>query len=402
MKKRIHLGKAFAKTCKFIIGFIPKDKNLILFSAWFGNKYVDSSMYEFEYFLNHSNKKVFWYTKNKSLYNDLRQKKIPVLYSKSLKGIWYQIRACMLVSSIQFDDFNRFLLKDCIYLDLDHGFWGKNVGIQLPSAQKTGASWYRFCKSEVDMYQTASGWSTIEHWSPCFDIQPDHYIFCNKPRIDVLFDKKLQQGKNEIVDRIKNGRKMVAYLPTHRSSGKKSMSLDSILDLKRIQEICEQKYCVFVIKKHFYHRNEVENLENYPNIFDITQENIDTQVLLTQADVLVTDFSSCFIDYLALDRPIIYYAYDYDDYMEKERDYYWKYDKITAGFTTKAKEDFSKALDAVTTDWKDSSHTDGRKEMREVYFDPEVEMGTTREKLMGIMEQLIEGTYVPYDWSKKR
>lgn len=399
--KRIHLGRVFAKTCKFIIGFIPKNKNLILFSAWFGKKYVDSSMYEFEYFLKHSSKKVFWYTKNKDLYKELKQKGIPVLYSKTLKGAWYQIRACMLVSSIQFDDYNRFLLKNCIYLDLDHGFWGKNVGIKLPSAQKTGGSWYLFCKSGVDMYQTASGKSTIEHWSPCFDIQPDHYIFCNKPRIDVLFDKELQQGKNEVVEKIKDGKRMVAYLPTHRSSGRKQMRLNDILDLDRIQKLCEQKDFVFVIKKHFYHRNEEENLEKYPSIYDITHETIDTQVLLTQSDVLVTDFSSCFIDYLTLDRPIIYYAYDYDEYMAKERDYYWKYDKITAGYTTKTKGDFNKALDSVTKDWVDVEHKEGRKTMREVYFDPEVEMGTTREKLMGIMEELIEGTYVPYDWSKK-
>ena len=397
-------SRTLAKTCKFLMGFIPKDKSLILFSAWFGKKYGDSSMYEFEYFLKHSNKKVFWYTKNKTLYKDLKRRHIPVLYSKSLKGIWYQIRACMLVSAIQFDDFSPYFLKNCIYLDLDHGFWGKDVGLKLPAALKPGStwsSWYLLCKKEVEMYQTASSKSTVEHWSPCFDVHPDHYIFCNKPRIDVLFDKDLQQGKNEIVDRIKGRKKMVVYLPTHRSSGRKQMPLHKILDFDKIQKLCEQYDFLFVIKKHFYHRNEIEDLNNYPNIFDITQENIDTQVLLTQADVLVTDFSSCFIDFLALDRPIIFYAFDYDEYMENERDYYWKYDKITGGFTTKTKDEFMMALGSITNDWTDSYHSGGRKLMREQYFDPDVEMGNTRAKLMGIMEQLIEGTYVPFDWTKK-
>ena len=64
---KIHLGTAFAKTCKFIMNYIPKNKKLILFSSWRGMKYSDNSMYEFEYFLKNSTYTVYWYTKNKLL-----------------------------------------------------------------------------------------------------------------------------------------------------------------------------------------------------------------------------------------------------------------------------------------------------------------------------------------------
>lgn len=398
----IHFGRIAAIIIKAIISIIPKNRKLILFSAWFGKKYGENSGYLFEYMQRNSNYHVYWYTKDPSLYDDLRAKNIPVVYSKTVKAIWYQIRAVMLVSAVQFEDFNKFLLKKCIYLDLDHGFPGKVCGLKTREAIESGSTWYNFLKSDVDFYQTASSKFVVDILQPYYDVTPDHYIFSNKPRIDVFYDSSLVEGRNSIIDNIKNGRKAFVYLPTHRASGKKQMSLAEILDLNEIQSICEKTNSVFIVKKHFFHREEREYLDNYPNIFDVTTESIDTQVLLAQTDVLITDFSSCFIDFLAVDKPIIFYAFDYDDYLSNDRDYYWKYDMIDSGYTTKTKEEFNNSLKAVASDWKDLIHEKGRKKMKYVYFDPEVEMGSSRKKLMGIIEQLINNTYKPFDWSKKR
>ena len=41
---------------------------------------------------------------------------------------------------------------------------------------------------------------------------------------------------------------------------------------------------------------------------------------------------------------------------------------------------------------------DGRKAMREIYFDPNVEMGSSREKLKIVITELINGTYKPFNW----
>lgn len=388
-------------TIKFIVGLIPKNKNLLLFSAWFGEKYADNTMFLFEYMLKHTNYKVYWFCKNKDLYEQLKSKKIPVVYSRSLKGIWFQSRAIMLLSTVQTNDFNQLLLNKCIFLDLDHGFPGKPVGLGQPTVDDRWRKWYYFCKKGLNFYQTASSRFVVDYLSPNYDVKPDHFLFVNKPRIDVLFNKDLQKYWLDDINKIKNNRKAIVYLPTHRSCGKVMMPMNQILDLKAIQICCEKTDSVFIIKKHFYHKHEIENLENYPNIVDITQTQIDTQVLLSQTDVLVTDFSSCYNDYLALNRPIIFYAYDYDEYLRNERDYYWKYDKIKAGYTCKSKDEFTYALKAVTQDFNDTVHQLGRTQMHEVYFDKDIEMGTTREKLTSLIVQLINGTYTPHDWSNK-
>lgn len=397
----VNLSWHIRRFIKYVVGVIPKNKNLLLFSAWFGQKYADSTMYQFEYMLNNTTYNVYWFTKNKDLFKQLKGKNIPVVYSKSLKGFWLQSRAIMLLSTVQTCDFNQYLLNKCIFLDLDHGFPGKPVGLSQPTVNDGWRKWYNFFLKGLDFYQTASSRFVVDYLSPCYNVQPDHYLFCNKPRIDVLFNADLQKSCIDDINKIKANRKALVYLPTHRACGKNAMPMNEILDLKAIQKCCEETNSVFIIKKHFYHKHEVENLDNYPNIIDITQSQIDTQILLSQTDVLVTDFSSCYNDFLALNRPIIFYAFDYEDYLIHDRDYYWKYDKINAGYTCKSKDEFTNALMNVSKDFQDTLHQSGRLQMREIYFDHEVEMGTTREKLTSLIGQLIDGTYTPYDWTKK-
>lgn len=387
---------------KIIVGIVPKKNNLILFSAWFGKKYADNTKFLFEYMRDNSSYEVEWFTKEKVLYDELKSRGVPVVYSRTLKGVWHQCRAKMLVSTVQTSDFNMLLLNNCIYLDLGHGFPGKPTGLMQPTVNKDWVDWFQYTKKGLRYYETAASYFTVEYTGPCYDVQPDHFVFSNKPRIDILFDETLRKDINKNIDKIKGTKRLITYLPTHRSCGKKEMDISKIFDLNTLQLFCEQTDSVFVIKKHFYHNAEQTDLIHFPNIFDVTNEDVDTEVLLAQSDILVTDFSSCFIDFLALERPIVFYAYDYDDYMANERDYYWKYDMINGGYTAKTYREFLLTLYDLSKDWSDSKHKDGRLEMRRFYFDDEVEMGTSREKLSRIIDQLIKGTYKPFDWSSRK
>lgn len=52
---------------------------------------------------------------------------------------------------------------------------------------------------------------------------------------------------------------------------------------------------------------------------------------MAASDMLVTDYSSCFFDYLLLDRPIIHYLYDYDFYKDKDRGLYYGKEEVVCG-----------------------------------------------------------------------
>ena len=390
-----YLNRGFIVLVKLILTPIPKDKNLILLGAWFGQKYGDSSMYQYEYLMENTNYKAVWYTRNKEIYSELEGMGKPVVYSKSLKAIWYQIRAIMLITSVQTDDFCPYFYRNCICVDLDHGFALKQVGYKIPNIGERYVSFRNLLRWGMDYWMTTPTDFCMHIVEDCYAMTSDHIIRCNKPRTDALFDPSLQIGKNGVVEKIKNGRKAIVWMPTHRSCGKVNMNVEELLDLKSIQEICEKKNCIFIIKKHFYHNTEKSNLEQYPNIYDITTESVDSQVILAQADALISDYSASYIEYLILDRPILLYAFDKEDYLKKERGLYIPLEKNTAGELVETKEGLLRSIDRVTNDWYDNEYAGGRRKAKDLYFNTDVAPGKYREYFKEIMDQLISGTYKP-------
>ena len=383
---------------KIILTFIPKRKELILFSAWFGQKYADNSKIMFEYFLSNHYYNPVWFTRNKELYVNLKNKKIPVVFSKSWKGIWTQIRAKMLVSCVQQYDFNVLFYRNCIFLDLDHGYVLKQVGLAIPGLKKSAEFTTKFVRSGMQYWMSAPSAFCKDIISECYKVDKNHIVHCNKPRVDVLFNKDLQKGKNELVEKIKKGRKAIVWMPTHRCDGKEPIKVSEIINLPKLQQLCSKENLVFIIKKHFYHRKEVEDLTLYPNIFDITNEEIDSQVILVQADAMISDYSSSYIEYLVLDRPIILYAYDKDHYLSSDRGLYIPFDKISAGEHVYNGDALLKSLERISHDWNDSEYAEGRKTSRQLYFNDMIKPGHFREEVKIIIDQLLEGNYKP-DWN---
>lgn len=386
------------KGFKFILHYIPKKKGVILFSAWFGQKYADNTRYTFEAMLSKGKYQVKWYTVNKELYQQLKRKSIPVVYGKSIAGMWMQIRAHVLVSTIQFGDFNQYLLSNCIYLDLDHGFSLKQVGLAISGTDENYIRFQLLLRKNVDYWMSASSQFCMEKIKECYRIEPSHIVKCNKPRTDVLFDENLRAGKNKVVDDIKKGRKAVVWMPTHRSCGEVKMPVSKIFNLHSIEDLCRERNFVFIIKKHFYHREEIEELSQFEHIFDVTQDDVDAQVILSQADALISDYSSSYIEYLILDRPIILYAYDKDVYLKHERDLYIPLSENTAGEVVLNSDSLINSIERITKDWYDHDYSEGRHKARDLYFDSNVPTGKYREQAQDVICQLIEGTYKS-EWS---
>src|SRR5699024_4084973 len=54
-----------------------------------------------------------------------------------------------------------------------------------------------------------------------------------------------------------------------------------------------------------------------PDVLDdviVPPDSVNTNLLLAITDVLITDYSSIFFDFLVTDRPIVHYVYDYEEY----------------------------------------------------------------------------------------
>lgn len=159
------------------------------------------------------------------------------------------------------------------------------------------------------------------------------------PRTDSLFDKKYKDNiKKEFYKEYPElkGKKIILFAPTYRGTSLPSAYYDfDQLDLGKIKKGLGQKYA-FIIKWHpaVYNKLEHNDLEfdisKYKGlVYDFSNKR-DINDLLIVADILITDYSSVIFDYLLLDKPIIYYAYDLDKYNE-ERGLYFDFKEYVYG-----------------------------------------------------------------------
>ena len=58
---------------------------------------------------------------------------------------------------------------------------------------------------------------------------------------------------------------------------------------------------------------------------------MDMYPIFSKVDLLITDYSSIFFDFLITDKPILFYPYDKDDYLTRDRAMYDEYDTVTPG-----------------------------------------------------------------------
>ncbi|GAA5498729.1 bifunctional glycosyltransferase/CDP-glycerol:glycerophosphate glycerophosphotransferase [Lactiplantibacillus plajomi] len=151
----------------------------------------------------------------------------------------------------------------------------------------------------------------------------------NFPRNDVLikyrnntdYQKQLKEKLN-----IPTEKKVVLYAPTYRGTG----AFDFQLDVERLRSSLSDEY-VLLIRLHYLVANTnsfnaygsfVYDMSDYPDIND----------LYLVSDVLITDYSSVMFDYALLKRPMIFYAYDKDWYLDpKNRGVYLDYEREMPG-----------------------------------------------------------------------
>ena len=313
---------------------VKRDPNVWIFGAWFGEKYSDNSKALYEYSLkSYPNKKIFWLTRNIKIYNALKKKGFPVLMIRSFKGIYYQLKAKVVFYCTGVCDVTDRLLGHAIHINLWHGVGGgKKIGFD--------AHWYDdqyekflfnlYKKYFPKSYMICTSEEMKRIFLNAFHISEKRCIMAGQPRNDIFF---VQNYKIKTFDiKVLKGKKVITYLPTHRMEGRRKIKCNKLFDLSRMNDFCQKNNCIFIIKKHYYHKEELENLEQYKNIIDFTRlQQIDTNELLLKSDYVISDYSSVTADFLLLNRPLFYYCYDLEEYLAEDRDLYWPYDEITPG-----------------------------------------------------------------------
>ena len=103
-----------------------------------------------------------------------------------------------------------------------------------------------------------------------------------------------------------------------------------------------------LLKHHPFVKKRPEIPENCQDFaMDVTKE-LDIDKLLCVSDVCISDYSSLIFEYSLFERPMIFFAYDLDEYFDW-RGFYYNYDDLTPGPIVKTTEEIIDYIQNLNT-----------------------------------------------------
>ncbi|MDT2681913.1 CDP-glycerol glycerophosphotransferase family protein [Enterococcus gallinarum] len=262
--------------------------------------------------------------------NDLRKKyRIKFVDFKTLNNRSFKyfitkisekfIKYDVILSDYPSDVFN----KNAFSLFINHGYGTKKTPSKSEIENKKVMRVYDIIRKNCDYIITLSDRdeeyflkydSVITERSPRYlplGLPRNDYLFKNRKNTSLINSLKKKYG-------ISKKRPTILYAPTWREQKE---NIDTNLLEKQLTDFIEDlnsKGWDFIYRPHYLDnilpKNFFKSFKNV-HIIDSSIEK-DAQKLLLISDALITDYSSIFLDFLLLDKPIFYWIFDYDIYIK--------------------------------------------------------------------------------------
>lgn len=313
---------------------IPKKKNLWAFpvgpnNQWNGNhRAVFEATKEYKFI----QKNIFTY-----ITGECKNLGFDCKYVRSLKNIvdiYYLLRSgVIIIHHGSGEYFYKLTNKNRIIINLWHGILLK--GISFTMVNRYTKKHLSNLSKETNVYDAVICSSKIDRiaMSSSFNLPYSKILITGLPRNDwlVIDGNELPPDLKNDEKRLKeelDGRKLILYAPTFRTdySGIYEFSDD---EMKQLKVVLNSNNYVLGIRAHINASSKFQ--KDDCDFLVLSQDQyIETQIILRNTDVLITDYSSIWIDFLLTKRPIIGFCYDWDDYM-KDRGLLYDYNSIFPG-----------------------------------------------------------------------
>lgn len=280
--------------------FIRVKQNRIILSSGMGKGVFDSPLVIYERLILDPFFKDFefiWAVKEPEKYDDIYN----VVKIDTVKYFYYCLSSKIWITSVNIERGLKFKKKETIYLNTWHGVPLKYIGLDVKSRND-----YNF--SHVDMF-ISSGQYENEIYKRAFSLNTKSIISVGNPRNIELYNLALKDAstlKQKTLEKYgleqyKN-KEIILYAPTWKEYP------SVCLDLNEILESIGNNYVVF-LKSHPLEKISFIN----EGVIDVSHVS-DIEELLPISDILISDYSSVMIDYSILERPIISFAPDFEQY----------------------------------------------------------------------------------------
>ncbi|MED4204488.1 CDP-glycerol glycerophosphotransferase family protein [Neobacillus mesonae] len=363
--------------------------NTILYESRDGKSITDSPYAIFKYLLHHPDYQDYKHIWSVNSLEDLTHvinpyrkfKNVTFVKRNSKEYIKKLATSKYVINNSTFQSF--FTPKsDQVYINTWHGTPLKSMGFDIPGNPSASQNVVRnFLSADYLL-------SPNEHTTNMFldsyklrGIYNGEILQEGYPRIDLTYHSDPEQVKANLIELgvdIDPSKQTILYAPTWKGTNiakAKNDMFQIMADMNYLQNQVGEAYNV-LIKVHPYLYGTAMKYEEIRGL--LIPDFIDTNELLSAVDLLITDYSSIFFDYLVTDKPILFYVWDYDDYNE-ERGRYLSDDELPGPtlFTVQEVVSAVQNIEKVSADYKDvyrqaksqfTNHDDGKVTARVVEY----------------------------------
>ena len=221
--------------------------------------------------------------------------------------------------------------KKTTYIQTWHGTPLKKLALDMDDVSMAGEKdittyKYNFAKNAAQWdYLISQNAFSTKTFRQCFAFYKE-MLEIGYPRNDILFKKNNLKDITALKQKLglPLDKKVILYAPTWRDDefyGKGKYKFTSKLDFKRVYEALGDEY-VFIVKYHYLVQDKI-NWSEYKGFIYQYDMTYDISLLYLVSDMMITDYSSVMFDYSLLRRPMLFYAYDLDNYKNKLRGFYF-------------------------------------------------------------------------------
>lgn len=312
---------------QFIGLFIPIKKERIIFCSYGGRSFNDSPKALYDKILKmnfFSDYDLIWAFDNPNNYHVKRGKKIKI---DTITFFYYLLSSGVWISNSGMDRGIGLKRKRTIKIETWHGTPLKKI---LGDENQTALGGKKISfKGKPDKNTIRCSQSDFDRqlFARLFNADIKSILKSDLPRNDVLVENNFNVDKIKHKLGIPLDKKVILYTPTYREyliDENYNTYIAPPLDMKLLQEKLSKEY-VFLVRAHYAVTKSL-NLEENDFVYDVS-DYPDINHLYLISDILLSDYSSTYFDYSILDRPILCFAYDLEEYQAK-RGLYLNLDKV--------------------------------------------------------------------------
>ena len=302
------------------------DNHLILFEANLGKNYTGNPKYLYEYMISHPEYSKFKYV---WAYPDKENCPIPgdavIVERGTSEYFHYLAKAKYKINNIRFPLIHK--REGTVYLNTWHGTPLKKLGFDI---ECEGPEKHAFAA----LYQESLNWDYMtvdndygeEKLTGAFRFE-GKVIKKGYPINDIYFDEDRIKRVRERIEKdypVTKEKKVILYAPTWRDlrgDYVRGYEFSLPFDTQKLFDAFGDEY-VIIVKLHHLIANNLVIDEKYKDFLINASDEEDIMELLCKTDILITDYSSVFYDFASARKPMLFYMYDLEEYLNETRGTY--------------------------------------------------------------------------------